>query len=388
MCTLSIGKGSIEVKRLIYADHAATTPLSEKARAAMQDYWLDCFYNPSAKYASARKVRKALEQARETIAQCIGAKREEIYFTSGGTEADNWAIKGTAFQYPLKQIITTEVEHHAVLNSVAFLERIGYDAVYLPVDSRCLVDPARLEQTISAETILVSVMTANNEIGTIQPVAKCAEIAHAHGIIFHTDAVQAVGHIPVNAAALGVDMLSASAHKFGGPKGVGFLYIREGVRLEQFMSGGGQEYGERAGTENVAGIIGMAAALDESCARLDAEGRHLLHLRRVLCDALQDCGIDFCINGAENTLPGTISLSVRGAEGGMLLHRLDLMGIQAATGSACDSKEIRLSHVLIALHLPEAYARGTIRISLGAENTHEDVIYIAKAIQRICGEKR
>lgn len=378
------------MKRIIYADHAATTPLSEKAQTAMRDYLAANFYNPSAKYVNAQKTRRALEQARGIIAECMGADPEEIYFTSGGTEADNWALKGTAFRYPMqpKQIITTEIEHHAVLNSCAFLRRMGYDIKYLPVDQQGLVDPVRLEREITSETILVSVMTANNEIGTIQPIEKCAEIVRGYGVEFHTDAVQAVGHVPIEVAALGIDMLSASAHKFGGPKGAGFLYLKRGVPLEPLLSGGGQEYGRRAGTENAAGIIGMAAALQESCDRLCAETQHLLNLRHLLCNMLRDKGLDFRINGAENTLPGTLSLSFRNMDGEVLLHRLDLMGIQVATGSACDSKETRLSHVLKALHLPEVYAEGTIRISLGAENTEEDVLYIVAAIQKICCNKR
>ena len=373
------------MKRMIYADYAATTPLSKKAKAAMAEYLAADFYNPSAKYMAAQKVRRALEQARGIIAECIGADPREIYFTSGGTEADNWALKGMAFRYPMqsKKIITTAIEHHAVLNSCAFLERIGYTIKYLQVNQQGLVDLTQLEQEMTSETILVSVMAANNEIGTIQPIARCAEIAHAYGAGFHTDAVQAIGHIPVEVGALGVDMLSASAHKFGGPKGVGFLYVRKNVPLEQLLSGGGQEHGSRAGTENVAGIIGMATALQESCDRICAETQHLLGLRKLLCASLRDNGVDFRVNGTENVLPGTISLSLKNMDGEVLLHRLDLMGIQVATGSACDSKETRLSHVLTALHLPEGYARGTIRLSLGAQNTEEDVLYIAAAIQKI-----
>lgn len=373
------------MKRMIYADHAATTPLSKKAQAAMAEYLAADFYNPSAKYMAAQKVRKDLEQARGIIAECIGADPGEVYFTSGGTEADNWALKGTAFRYPIrsKKIITTAIEHHAVLNSCAFLERIGYNIKYLPVNQQGLADVTQLEREMTSETILVSVMTANNEIGTIQPVAKCAEIAHAYGAGFHTDAVQAIGHIPVEVATLGVDMLSASAHKFGGPKGVGFLYVRKNVPLEPLLSGGGQEYGNRAGTENVAGIIGMAAALQESCDHICAETQHLLGLRKLLCAVLRGNGVEFRVNGTENVLPGIISLSLKNMDGEVLLHRLDLMGIQVATGSACDSKETRLSHVLTALHLPGGYARGTIRISLGAQNTEEDVRYIAAAIQKI-----
>lgn len=374
------------MKQTIYADYAATTPLSAKTQAAMQKYLSDDFYNPSTKYAAAWKTRRAFEQARKTIAECIGAEPEEIYFTSGGTESDNWALKGTAFRYPrqFKRIITTLIEHHAVLNSCAFLERMGYDVVYLPVDRRGVVNPKQLEEAITAETILVSIMTANNEVGTIQPIEKYAAISHSCGALFHTDAVQAVGHIPINVKALGIDMLSASAHKFGGPKGVGFLYIQNGTPIEPLLSGGGQEQGIRAGTENVAGVIGMAVALQESCDILQTETQRLLELRYILCATLQEYGVDFRINGAEDTLPGIINLSFKNREGEALLHRLDLLGIQVATGSACDSKETKLSHVLLALQLQKNYEKGSIRISLGAKNTKEDMIYIAQALKKIC----
>lgn len=376
------------MKRIIYADHAATTPLSTKAQLAMQPYYESEFYNPSTKYAAAYRVRKAVEQAREAIAACIGANAGEIYFTSGGTESDNWAIKGTAFLYPgqRKRIITTNIEHHAVLNSCAFLEKVGYDVTYLPVNMQGLVDPLQLEKGITEKTILISIMSANNEIGSIEPIEKCATIAHAHNLLFHTDAVQAIGHIPMDVNKLGIDMLSASAHKFGGPKGVGFLYARSGVHLESLLSGGAQEHGARAGTENVAGIVGMAAALQESVEALERETQRLLTLRHTLCTTLLNENIDFVMNGSKNVLPGTISLSFKNMDGELLLHRLDLMGIQVATGSACDSNETRLSHVVSALQLPKEYAPGTIRISLGVENTAEDMVCIAQAIQRICGK--
>lgn len=376
------------MKRIIYADHAATTPLSTKAQLAMQPYYESEFYNPSTKYAAAYRVRKAVEQARESIAACIGANAGEIYFTSGGTESDNWAIKGTAFLYPgqRKRIITTNIEHHAILNSCAFLEKVGYDVTYLPVNMQGLVDPLQLEEKLTEDTILISIMTANNEIGSIEPIKECAAIAHAHNVPFHTDAVQAIGHIPMDVNMLGIDMLSASAHKFGGPKGVGFLYIRDSVHLESLLSGGAQEQGIRAGTENVAGIVGMAAALEESVDALEQETQRLLTLRQTLCTTLRNENVDFIINGSKNVLPGTISLSFKNMEGELLLHRLDLIGIQVATGSACDSNETRLSHVISALRLPKEYATGTIRISLGVENTVEDMVCIAQAIHRICSK--
>lgn len=369
----------------IYADHAATTPIIPAALSAMQPFMQADFYNPSTKYSAARIARKTVEEARATIASCIGANPSEVYFTSGGTESDNWAVKGMAFRYPGQhgRIITSQIEHHAVLNSCAFLRRFGYDVVYLPVDRHGLIELESLKEAITSDTVLISIMTANNEIGTIEPIDQCVSIANNRHICFHTDAVQAVGHISIDVNKLGVDMLSASAHKFGGPKGIGFLFVRDGVIIEPLLSGGGQERGHRAGTENVSGIVGMAAALAEKCITMEMETAHLLGLRNAFSEALSHTRFKYRINGSSGVLPGIISLSINGAEGEMLLHRLDLMGIQVATGSACDSKETQLSHVLAALHLPEEYADGTIRISLGIDNTIEDVVVIAQALTHI-----
>ncbi len=376
-------------KRVIYADHAATTPLSSAAQTAMQPFLATDFYNPSTKYSAAQTARCAIETARKQIADCIGALREEIYFTSGGTESDNWAIKGTAFRYPnqKKQIITSQIEHHAVLNSCSFLQRMGYQVSYLPVDTAGIVSEETFKKALSSDTILVSIMLANNEIGTIEPIKQLASIAHQNDIPFHTDAVQAVGHISIDVRELGVDLLSASAHKFGGPKGMGFLYVKKGQNLESLLSGGGQEHALRAGTENVAGIVGMAAALVEKSSALSTHTQHLSTIRNSFIAALEQSSLDYRINGANICLPGTISISIRDTSGELLLHRLDLQGIQIATGSACDSKETQLSHVIQALHIPVEYANGTIRVSFGTESSEEDAIAIVHALEKICQRK-
>ena len=373
------------MKSIIYADHAATTPLSAAAWDAMQPYINGEFGNPSTLYRLAAKPRRAIAEAREKIAQAIGAQPEEIIFTSGGTEADNMAIKGTAFRYPgeRRHFITTAIEHHAVLNTFDFLRRMGHDIDVLSVDRRGLVSPEELVDHIGQHTVLVSVMLSNNEIGAIEPIQLLTEAAHDRGVLFHTDAVQAVGHIPVDVNALGVDMLSASAHKFNGPKGTGFLYLRRGTPIEPLISGGGQEHGMRAGTENVAGIVGMAVALMEHVRTMSADAEKLEGLRTLLLDGLTKAGIDFIVNGSNAHVPGSLSLSFRDVSGEMLLHRLDLMGICVATGSACNSKEMRLSHVLQAIQVDPAYAHGTIRITLGNDNDAEQVKAIVKSIVNI-----
>ena len=369
---------------MIYADHAATTALSPAALEAMRP-WLETAYgNPSTLYGLAREPRRAVSAARETIAAAVGALPEEIFFTSGGTEADNWALKGTAFRYAVgRQIITSAVEHHAVLHSCASLERMWYPISILPVDASGILSCDDLSTAIYDQTVLVSIMLANNEIGTIEPIRQLAGVARERGILFHTDAVQAVGHIPVNVDELQVDMLSASAHKFNGPKGVGFLYVRKGTKLLPLIDGGGQEWGMRAGTENVAGIVGMAAALQEHVRRMDEETVCLNRLTKLLLEHLKATGLDYMVNGSANRLPGSLSLSFREADGEMLLHRLDLMGTAIATGSACNSKEPELSHVIRAIRVPEAYANGTIRITLGSDNDEEQVKTIVAQIARI-----
>lgn len=371
-------------KSMIYADHAATTALNPAAKEAMSPWLQDKYANPSTLYSLAREPRKVIAQSREMIAAAIQADPSEIYFTSGGTEADNWALKGTVFQHERgKGIITSAIEHHAILNSCSTLERMGYHVDKLQVDQEGIVHADALQSALTSSTVLVSVMLANNEIGTIEPVAELAQITHQTGTLFHTDAVQAVGHIPVDVKSLQVDMLSASAHKFNGPKGIGFLYVRKGVNLVPLLDGGGQEHGMRAGTENVAGIVGMAVALQEHMEHMTQETKYLKELSDRLIDQLKRKRLDFRINGSRNRIPGNLSLSFKATDGEMLLHRLDLMGTAVATGSACDSKDDVLSHVIQAISVPQEYAYGTIRVTFGMDNTVEQVDRIAQQIASI-----
>lgn len=366
---------------MIYADNAATTRLDADAFKAAKAFLTEQYGNASQRYFFAKSAKKAIAEARKIIASCIGAEPEEIYFTSGGTESDNWAIKGSAFAKAEKwATITSQIEHHAVLNSCAAIERLEYPLAYLPVTDEGIVQPERLEQYITDKTILVSVMLANNEIGTIEPIVELARIAHEHGALFHTDAVQAVGHIPINVKELGIDMLSASAHKFNGMKGSGFLYIRKGVEILSYADGGSQENGKRAGTENIAAISAMAVALKKNCAHMEENAQKLRKLEKILLDALTSAGIDYRRNGSINHLPGNVNISIKGADGEMLLHRLDLKGICISTGSACDSVKTKVSHVIKAIHVPEEYLNGTIRISFGSENTEKDAKSIAAAL--------
>lgn len=365
---------------MIYADNAATTQLDNDAFEVMRPYLLDQYANASQTYSFSRVAKNALKQARETIATCINASPEEIYFTSGGTESDNWAIKGTMFVHgDQRTLVTSQIEHHAILNSAAAVERMGYPVVYLPVDSTGTILPETLSSYIIERTKLVSVMFSNNEVGTIEPIKELADIAHKHGALFHTDAVQAIGHVNIDVKDLNIDMLSASAHKFNGPKGIGFLYIKKGTLLNPFNDGGAQENGMRAGTENVAAIVGMAKALEINCSRIFEFATKMKLLESCLLQKLDAAGLDYRRNGS-NTMPGNVSLSFKNAEGEMLLHRLDLKGICVSTGSACDSKNTQISHVLKALHIPKEYAYGTIRISFGKDNTVEEATSIAEAI--------
>lgn len=369
------------MNHFIYADNAATTRLSSEALAAMMPYLNSEYGNASQPYSFARSAKRALREARETIAMCINADPEEIFFTSGGTESDNWAIKGTMLEYgDLRTLITSQIEHHAVLNSAVTLEKLGYPVKYLPVDANGTVLPITLQNTINQQTKLTSVMLSNNEIGTIQPIQELCEIAHNYGALFHTDAVQAVGHIPIDVHVLDVDMLSASAHKFNGPKGIGFLYVKKGTMIHPYSDGGAQEFGMRAGTENVASIVGMAEALRVNCENMDAQTAHLLSLEDIILQKLRLAAVDYMRNGAQKHVPGNLSLSFNHVSGEMLLHRLDLMGICVSTGSACDSRNTEISHVLSAMNIPREYAEGTIRVSLGKNNTIEDVEAIATAI--------
>lgn len=369
---------------MIYADHAATTKLDKAAFESMKPFLLEDYGNASQPYSFARSAKKALKTAREIIAKCINADPNEIYFTSGGTESDNWAIKATALVCgDQRATITSQIEHHAILNACASVERLGFPVTYLPVDSDGIVQPSSLESIITPATKLVSVMFANNEIGSVQPIKELCDIAHKNGALFHTDAVQAVGHLPIDVKALGVDMLSASAHKFNGPKGIGFLYIKNGLSIASFMDGGAQEHGRRAGTENIASIVGMATALENNCKGIDYN-KNLLHsLEMCFLNTLENEGLDFIRNGSSFRTPGNLSISFRNVSGEMLLHRLDLMGICVSTGSACDSQETQISHVLQAIKVPPEYIQGTIRVSFGIENTMDDAKKIAEGLAKI-----
>lgn len=328
--------------------------------------------------------KKALRDARETIASCIGASPEEIFFTSGGTESDNWAIKGSALLNARKNAtVTSAFEHHAVLHPCKTLEQLGYPVAYMWPSREGYITAEILKKYITSQTYLTSVMFANNEIGTVQPIKELCAVAHENGSLFHTDAVQAVGHISINVHDLGVDMLSASAHKFNGPKGVGFLYIRNGIEILPYSDGGAQEFGLRAGTENIAGIVGMAVALKNNRDALEENVKHVRELESMLVDMLDSTSIQYTRNGGADILPGLVSLSFPGADGEAVLHRLDLRGICVSTGSACNSKSTEVSHVLQAIRLEDSYAKGTIRISLGKANTEDDVEAIFKALVKI-----
>jgi cysteine desulfurase len=371
------------MKQFIYADNSATTKLDIDAFEAMKLYLLEEYGNASQPYAFARKPKKALSEARETIAECIKALPEEIYFTSGGTESDNWVIKGSAFADPDKRAtITTAFEHHALLHSCEAIERLGYPVAYLMPTADGIITVEALGDIISDTTRLISVMYANNEIGAIQPIKELCEVAHSHGALFHTDAVQAVGHVEIDVQKIGVDMLSASAHKFNGPKGIGFLYIRKDTKIRPYADGGAQESQHRAGTEDIASIVGMATALKENCANLNRNMVHIRSLEHKLLEELRASRIPFVRNGGDNTLPGLISLSFSGADAEAILHRMDLMGISISTGSACNSVNTEISHVLKAIKLDEALAKGTIRISFGKQNTEDDVRAITTALAK------
>lgn len=369
---------------MIYADNAATTRLDDEALNAMLPYLREQYGNASQPYSFSRSAKKALKDARETIASCINANPEQILFTSCGTESDNWVIKGLALSHSTSwRVAVSEIEHHAILNPCKQLEKIGYKTNYIPVDKSGLIDRHHFE---NIKSDFVSVMFANNEIGTIQPIKELSRIAHCNGALFHTDAVQAVGHVQIDVKDLDIDFLSASAHKFNGPKGIGFLYAKDSSLLKAFVCGGSQENGLRAGTENVASIVGMAVALKRNCEEIEANKKHSMMLEDVLLDALKTSEIDFIRNGARDRIPGNISLSFKGCDGEGLLHLLDLNGICVSTGSACDSRNTQVSHVLKAICLDEDYARGTIRISLGKNNTVDEVRKIAEVLVKSVGK--
>ena len=373
------------MKEYVYADNAATTRLSNKAFESMLPYLQNEYGNASQLYSFARLPKKALKEARQVIANCIGAQPGEIFFTSCGTESDNWVINGAVQQH--LPIVTSSIEHHAILRPCESAKRCGCSVSLLPVTKEGIVLSSSVKEVVHSSRGLLSVMYANNEIGTIQPIRELATIAHENGWLMHTDAVQAMGHTRINVRELGVDMLSASAHKFNGPKGIGFLYIKEGVNWPALIKGGTQENGLRAGTENVASIVGMATALEENVISICENESHLAHLEEILISNLSRSGIAFYRNGAENHIKGNVSLSFPNRSGESIMHRLDLKGICVSTGSACDSKETQISHVLKAIGLEEMLAKGTIRISLSKYNTEHDMMKIVQVLVGILKEE-
>lgn len=367
-------------KTVIYADNAATTKLDRDAFEAMKPFLFENYGNVSQPYSFVRVAKKALKEARIVIAQCIGSSPDEIFFTSGGTESDNWAIKGLLDDSEKSLILTSNIEHHAILNACVTAEKMNNTVRYLAVDKSGVLQPDTLANNIEKHTKLVSVMLVNNEIGTIEPIKELAKIAHENGAYFHTDAVQALGHIKVNVNDLGVDMLSASAHKFNGPKGIGFLYIKKGTKLKSIIDGGKQEFGLRAGTENIASIVAMATALQKNCEQIESTKKRLLEMEEIFIETMNKSKIDYIRNGYSNHASGIINISIKNASGEMLLHRLDLKGICISTGSACDSTNMQVSHVIKAISVPTEYANGTIRISLGKENNVDEVLEIANSL--------
>ncbi|MBO5452696.1 MAG: cysteine desulfurase NifS [Clostridia bacterium] len=371
----------------VYFDHGATTFVRPEVLAKMLPYFGQSYGNASSVYSLAKISRYALTNARKTIAECINASEEnEIFFTSGGTESDNWAIFGVTEAYKNKgnHIITTKIEHHAVLNTCEYLEKNGCDVTYLSVDKYGKIDLNELENAITDKTFLISIMFANNEIGTIQPVKEIGEIAHKHGILFHTDAVQAVGHIPVDVQSMNIDLLSMSAHKFNGPKGVGALYVKKGVKISNCFYGGAQEKNKRPGTENVPSIVGMAEALKTACDEMIYVNTNLTRMRdRIIKEIIQNIP-DVILNGhPTDRLPGNVNLSFKYIEGESLLLALDLKNICASSGSACTSASLDPSHVLLAIGLPHEIAHGSLRITLGYENTDDDIDYLFSVLPEI-----
>lgn len=369
----------------IYLDNAATTKMYPEVKEAMLPYMEDKFANSSTNYEEGIENRNVLEGARKKIADCIGAKAEEIFFTSGGSESDNWAIKCLAGDNKKKgtHIITQKTEHHAVLNSCEYLEKLGYDVTYLNVDRDGIVDMDELKSCTESDTTLITIMYGNNEIGTIQPVNEIGAWARRNGVFFHCDAVAAMGKVPIDVSRIPVDLMSASGHKFHGPKGVGFLYVRKGVNIPSFIHGGAQERGRRAGTENLAGIVGMARALELSVDKMHENVEKEIHLRNYLVERVMREIEDVRYNGSSiYRLPGNASFSFKRVEATALLVLLEEEGIIASAGSACNSGSSRLSHVISAIKVPEEYAIGTIRFTLGEDTSREDIDWTVESLKR------
>ena len=374
------------MKPLIYLDNAATTKTAKEVVDAMLPYFTEDYGNPSSLYSLGAKSKEAVTKARETIAGTLGAQSNEIYFTAGGSESDNWVFKATADAYEQKgkHIITSRIEHHAILHTCDYLAKKGFEITYIDVDENGILKLDELEKAIRPDTILISVMFANNEIGTIQPIKEIGEIARKHGVLFHTDAVQAYGHVPINVDEYNIDMLSASGHKFNGPKGIGFLYIRKGVKIRSFVHGGQQERGRRAGTENVTGIVGIGAAAERAFRVMEERNKREIELRDYLIAQIEE-KIHYCrLNGDRvKRLPNNVNFSFRFVEGESLLIMLDMEGICASTGSACASGSLDPSHVLLAIGLPHEIAHGSLRLTLGEETTKEELDTVVAALVKI-----
>jgi cysteine desulfurase len=373
-------------KRIIYMDHSATTYVRKEVVEVMAPYHAEHFGNPSSIYRIARESKKVVDAARAQVAKVLGAEPDEIYFTSGGSESDNWAIKGVASANRKKgnHIITTKIEHHAVFHTCEYLEKEGFTVTYLPVDQYGLVDPAELEKAITDKTILISVMYANNEIGTIEPIEELGAIARKHRIPFHTDAVQAIGNIPIDVKAQNIDLLSLSAHKFYGPKGIGVLYIRKGIKIDNLIHGGGQERRRRAGTENLAGIVGLGKAIELATTNIEGHNQKIRALRDRLLKGIVEKIPYTHLNGhPEKRLPNNINISFEFIEGESMLLWLDDEGICASTGSACTSGSLEPSHVLLATGLPVEISHGSLRLTLGNVNTDADVDFVLEVLPRV-----
>ena len=379
------------MKKLIYLDNAATTKTAPEVVEAMLPYFTEYYGNASTVYAFGEESKKAVTKGRDTIANALGAKPEEIYFTAGGSESDNWALKATADAYQSKgrHIITSKIEHHAILHTCDYLEQHGFEITYLDVDENGRISLEDLEAAIRPDTILVSIMFANNEIGTIEPVAEIGRIAHEHGVLFHTDAVQAFGQVPINVDEMNIDMLSSSGHKLNGPKGIGFLYIRKGVKIRSFIHGGAQERKRRAGTENVPGIVGFGKAVELAVANMKERTDKEIELRDYLIGRIEKEIPYVKVNGDRvKRLPNNVNVCFRFVEGESLLIMLDMKGICASSGSACTSGSLDPSHVLLAIGLPHEIAHGSLRLTLGADTTKEDVDTTVDELKKIVAHLR